>query len=54
MERGQAQGPALLTPGMQVGPWRVVRGSGLGVYGFVYRVERVGQERAGTFASDPP
>lgn len=50
MGRGQDRGLALLTPGMQVGPWRVLRGSGLGVYGFVYRVERVGQERAGTFA----
>jgi eukaryotic-like serine/threonine-protein kinase len=35
---------------MEVGPWRVLRGSGVGVYGFVYRVERIGQERAGTFA----
>ena len=40
----------MLAPGMQVGPWRVLRGSGLGVYGFVYLVERVGQESAGTFA----
>ena len=50
VERGQARGPALLSPGMEVGPWRVLRGSGLGVYGFVYRVERVGQEAAGIFA----
>ncbi|WP_044191156.1 phosphotransferase [Hyalangium minutum] len=35
---------------MQVGPWRVLRGKGLGVYGFVYLVERVGQESAGPFA----
>jgi len=28
----------------------VLRGTGLGVYGLVYRVERVGQESAGTFA----
>jgi serine/threonine protein kinase len=50
VERKQPQGSALLAPGTQVGSWRVLRGSGLGVYGLVYRVERVGQESTGTFA----
>lgn len=50
MERRQSHGTALLAPGTQVGPWRVVRGSGLGVYGCIYRVERVGQEHRGPFA----
>lgn len=50
MDQGDAQGPLLIVPGMEVGPWRVLRGCGLGVYGLVFLVERVGRERAGTFA----
>lgn len=37
--------PALLPPGTQVGPWRVVDWAGRGVNGAVYRAVRVGQER---------
>ncbi|KFE63193.1 hypothetical protein DB31_2786 [Hyalangium minutum] len=36
------RGSLLLAPGMEVGPWRGLRGCGLGVYGLVFRVERVG------------
>ena len=46
----QSLGPTFLLPGTQVGPWRVLESAGEGVYGFVYRVERVGHESAGPFA----
>jgi eukaryotic-like serine/threonine-protein kinase len=36
--------PALLPPGTQVGPWRVVDWAGRGVHGAVYRAVRIGQE----------
>jgi len=36
--------PALLPPGTQVGPWRVVDWAGQGVHGAVYRAVRIGQE----------
>jgi hypothetical protein len=38
--------PALLPPGTQVGPWRVVDWAGRGVHGAVYRAVRVGQEHS--------
>ncbi len=38
--------PALLPPGTQVGPWRVVEWVGRGVHGAVYRAVRVGQENS--------
>lgn len=38
--------PALLPPGTQVGPWRVVEWAGRGVHGAVYHAVRVGQEHA--------
>jgi serine/threonine protein kinase len=36
--------PALLPPGTQVGPWRVVEWAGQGVHGAVYRAVRIGLE----------
>jgi len=36
--------PALLPPGTQIGPWRVVDWAGQGVHGAVYRAVRIGQE----------
>ncbi len=42
--------PALLCPGMEVGPWRVVAWAGQGIQGAVYQAERVGQEQAGPVA----
>ncbi|HYI02802.1 serine/threonine-protein kinase [Hyalangium sp.] len=45
-----AMGPSFLTRGSEVGPWRVVEWGGGGVYGLVYRVERIGLESAGPFA----
>ncbi|MDC0711012.1 serine/threonine-protein kinase [Stigmatella sp. ncwal1] len=39
-----------LTPGTEIGAWRVVSLRGQGSYGAVYRVERVGDEGAGPFA----
>lgn len=50
MARRQTHGSAFLAPGMQVGPWRVLLATGLGAYGFIYRVERAGQEHLGPFA----
>ncbi len=38
--------PALLPPGTQVGPWRVVEWAGRGVHGAVYRACRAGQEHS--------
>ncbi|WP_225411995.1 serine/threonine-protein kinase [Stigmatella hybrida] len=42
--------PSALPLGVQVGAWRVLGRGGHGSYGMVYRVERVGDEGAGTFA----
>jgi serine/threonine protein kinase len=42
--------PDGLPPGTQVGPWRVLGLRGCGAYGAVYRVERLGQEGAESFA----
>ncbi|WP_373371414.1 serine/threonine protein kinase [Stigmatella ashevillensis] len=42
--------PALLSPGTQVGDWRVVSPCGRGAYGVIYKVEPVGHEAAGPFA----
>ena len=44
------QPPALLSPGDEVGPWRVEAWHGQGGYGAVYRAVRVGQEHAGPVA----
>ncbi|MDY7226944.1 serine/threonine protein kinase [Hyalangium rubrum] len=42
--------PANLPSGTEIGPWRVLELRGKGTYGAVYRVEPVGEERAGPFA----
>ncbi|WP_224243490.1 serine/threonine-protein kinase [Hyalangium gracile] len=42
--------PLFLPVGMRVGEWRVQGWRGRGAYGTLYRVERVGQEAAGSFA----
>ncbi len=42
--------PALLLPGSEVGPWRVVAWAGQGVHGVVYQAVRIGQEQAGPVA----
>lgn len=42
--------PSSLPLGTQVGAWRVLGRGGHGSYGMVYRVERVGDAGAGTFA----
>ena len=42
--------PASLPIGTEVGEWRVVSWCGRGTYGTVYRVERRGREREGTYA----
>ncbi len=42
--------PADLPPGTLVGAWRVVSRRGMGSYGVVYRVQRVGHPEAGFFA----
>ena len=45
-----AQPPPLLSPGDQVGPWRVEAWHAQGAYGALYRAVRVGQEHAGPVA----
>ena len=50
METGRSGDQAALTPGMQLGSWRVLSQHSRGSYGVIYRVERVGQEQAGPFA----
>lgn len=50
MEEVHAVDVAWLQPGTEIGPWRVVRGGGEGVYGVVYRVERVGDSDRRPFA----
>jgi serine/threonine protein kinase len=42
--------PALLSPGTEVGPWRVVAWAGQGVQGAVYQAVRIGQEQVGPVA----
>jgi serine/threonine protein kinase len=42
--------PAMLPPGTQVGPWRVVAWAGRGVYGAVYRAVSVQDEHAAPVA----
>ncbi|WP_224243465.1 serine/threonine-protein kinase [Hyalangium gracile] len=42
--------PLFLPVGTRVGPWRVQGWRGRGAYGTLYRVERVGQQAAGSFA----
>jgi serine/threonine protein kinase len=46
----EAPNPALVPPGTLVGAWRVVAWAGRGVYGAVYKAERVGEEHAGPVA----
>ena len=50
MARPPEQPPPRLTPGTQVGAWRVEALQGQGAYGAVYRAVRVGQEDAGPVA----
>jgi hypothetical protein len=50
MESRRTLNPASLTPGMEVGPWRIVSLRGRGTYGSVYCVQKVGTEDSGPFA----
>jgi serine/threonine protein kinase len=50
MEHPPEQPVPLLSPGDEVGPWRVEAWHGQGAYGAVYRAVRVGQEQAGPVA----
>jgi len=50
VKTGRSGDQAALTPGMQLGSWRVLSQHGSGSYGIIYRVERIGQEQAGPFA----
>ena len=50
MERAPGEHLHLLSPGTQVGQWRVVAWHGQGAYGAVYRAVRMGQEHEGSVA----
>jgi predicted Ser/Thr protein kinase len=50
MEHPSEQPVPLLSPGDEVGPWRVEAWHGQGAYGAVYRAVRVGQEQQGPVA----